>query len=502
MMKRAVRAAAVPVPSAQSAAVATAARRYATAVPHAVPLPGTKNERKKVSIFNRDVKLLQRNRFAKVAIEECKLHNYLADSMMERLSFVQRDFETVLEIGCGRGVLSEKYLKSNPKGLKTYMQCDMSQDMLDSCFDATCDAVPEGVSLEQHCVDEDAPLPFERRSVDLCITMLSIHWVNDIEATLKQLRTVLKKDGVLFICVFGGKTLAELQSCFTVAEQERDGGVSPHINPFLTGPSMGDLFSNSGYNFPTIDIDRFTFYWPTTFHLMEYLQMIGESNCLFGRRSFLSKDVLLAAAAIYDQLWKDEQGVPSTFEVIHAVGWSPHPSHAEPSPRGGGKGLSLKDIAETLGEEIHSEEEGAAGHELSLDQKRLKLLKIMQGKGMSQTHLKEMTEMMQRKIDGDDSEELAAAIEKSRKALQDSYTGEEVELIMQNLPGPSREQIMEKTFSTRDPVTKKQRTASGVRELAIRGREKTASLERGARLSHGSALKTDVLQAKPADAES
>eukprot|EP01060_Flectonema_neradi_P001462 TRINITY_DN10874_c0_g1_i3.p1 TRINITY_DN10874_c0_g1~~TRINITY_DN10874_c0_g1_i3.p1 ORF type:complete len:480 (+),score=88.31 TRINITY_DN10874_c0_g1_i3:53-1492(+) len=411
-------------------------RTYSTAIPKAAPGLG-EIPRKKVLIFNRKVKEIQRERFSKIPIEECKLHEHIAGIIMERLSYVQREFPTVMELGSARGILSKHYLRSNPPGLKRYIQCDSSQHMLDASFDETCKHVPNGCDLEQRLVDDEEHFPIKRKSVDLVIAMLNLHWVNDIEATLKEIRRVLKQDGVVFISVFGGKTLSELQSCFTVAENEREGGVSPHINPFMTGPSMGDLFTNAGFNFPTIDLDRFTFYWESAFHLMEYLQLIGENNCLIGRRPYTPRDTMVAMAAIYDHLWREEKGVPSTFEIIHGVGWSPHPSHAQPSLRGSG-GLSLKDIAEGLGEQIHNEESSGSPHpdQASKDIRREQLQEVLQQKGIDPDKLNEMQKLMEKRIAGDDSSETAEAIIAIKRRIQGTYASSDdnIDYLRANLP--------------------------------------------------------------------
>ena len=443
-----------------TAAPVAAQHRHSTTIPVAAVAPGlnkgAKEERKKVLIFNRKAKIAQREAFSQVPVEELKLHKYVAEVMIERLSYVQRDFDTVVEFGCGHGVLSTAFLKSNPRGLKKFIQCDSSQGMLDACFEATCDALPDGVELEQHCVDEGADvLPFPRRSTDLVISSLGFHWINDIEHTLKQIRTMLKQDGVVFVAVFGGKTLAELQSCFTVAEQERDGGVSPHVSPFLTGPTMADLLSNSGFNFPTVDVDKFTFYWDTAFHLMEYLQMIGESNVLMGRREHVGRDVIAATAAVYDRLWYEEgMGVQSTFEVVHGVGWSPHPSHVDSSERGSGRSLSLKDIAESLGEKIMTEEE-EKGESLTREEKKETLSSLLQERGMSKERLAHLSDLMEQRTKGDNSPELQTKIHNMRREMQGTIESTEATHVASNLPTTRKETVERRVAYKREEVRQK-----------------------------------------------
>lgn len=64
----------------------------------------------------------------------------------------------------------------------------------------------------------------------------------------------LEPDGVLIGSMLGGDTLQEMRICFNLAEMERDGGVSPNVNPFMSLTETGNLFSRCGYTMPTCDV--------------------------------------------------------------------------------------------------------------------------------------------------------------------------------------------------------------------------------------------------------
>ena len=55
---------------------------------------------------------------------------------------------------------------------------------------------------------------------------------------------------------------------------------------------------------------------------------MGESNAVTMRRGTLPKETLLAAAAIYEELYgaRMEDGskiIPATFELVYMIGWAP-----------------------------------------------------------------------------------------------------------------------------------------------------------------------------------
>lgn len=49
----------------------------------------------------------------------------------------------------------------------------------------------------------------------------------------------------------------------------------------------------------TVDTDEITINYPSMWELMADLRDMGESNAILGRRTHISRDVLLAASSIY-----------------------------------------------------------------------------------------------------------------------------------------------------------------------------------------------------------
>uniref|UniRef100_A0A8B9HNR7 Arginine-hydroxylase NDUFAF5, mitochondrial n=1 Tax=Astyanax mexicanus TaxID=7994 RepID=A0A8B9HNR7_ASTMX len=83
------------------------------------------------------------------------------------------------------------------------------------------------------------------------------------------------------------------------------------------------------------DVDEIQVNYPGMLEVMSDLQGMGESNCAWNRRSLLHRDTMLAAAAIYKEMYGNEDGsVPATFEILYMIGWKPHESQAKPAKRG------------------------------------------------------------------------------------------------------------------------------------------------------------------------
>jgi len=203
------------------------------------------------------------------------------------------------------------------------------------------------LNLTRHVLPDQESMPFESASFDLVLSNLSMHWINDLPGVLAQINRVLKPDCPFIGAMIGGDALFELRTSLQLAEQERKGGISPHVSPLADVRDIGGLLQKAGFKMLTVDVDDITVDYPDTFALMHDLQAMGESNAILGREmGALSRDVLLANDAIYRELHGNEDGsIPATFRIIYMIGWHESANQAKPLPRGSGD-ISLKDILE------------------------------------------------------------------------------------------------------------------------------------------------------------
>lgn len=284
-------------------------------------------------IFNRKVKAMQRSR---IDPSTCHLHRICAEQLLERRSFIKRETPVVLEVGAHAGWYFKAMLKANQLGgIKQYIQTDISEDRLNKNYEDIKDLIPPGVEFVQICCDEEDPEPFglPERSVDMICSNLALHWCNDLESTMSSFRRTLKKDGFLLMTMFGGNTLYELRSSLSMVQTESLGGVAAHVSPMIDGAGISTLMLQSGFNLPSIDLDRHVLLYESPYHLMEHLADMGEGACHMIRRP-LSRTTLSCATAVYEHMYRKNDLCPATFEIFYAIGWSPHPSQAKPLERG------------------------------------------------------------------------------------------------------------------------------------------------------------------------
>lgn len=205
------------------------------------------------------------------------------------------------------------------------------------------------MNLTRHVLTNPEYVPFEPATFDLALSSLSLHWINDLPSVLTQLNTALKPDAPLLAAMSGGDTLYELRGALQLAEQERLGGIGTHTSPLADVRDVGNLLTRAGFKLLTVDVDDIVVDYPDSFALMADLQAMGEANAALRRDARgISRDVLVAAEAIYRELYGETQEdgsvtVPATFRTIYMIGWKEGGEQPRPLERGTGQ-ANLVDV--------------------------------------------------------------------------------------------------------------------------------------------------------------
>jgi SAM-dependent methyltransferase len=161
-------------------------------------------------------------------------------------------------------------------------------------------------------------LPFRDGALDLVVSGLWLHFVNDLPGTLVQIRRALKPDGLFVAALLGGDTLTELRQAFAAAEAEMEDGLSPRVLPFADLRDLGALLRRMGATNPLID----------------------------RRRRPLRRATLARMLDIYGERFADPDGrIRATFEIVYLSGWAPHESQQQPLAPGSARSR----LADALG---------------------------------------------------------------------------------------------------------------------------------------------------------
>ena len=245
----------------------------------------------------------------------------------DRLSDILREFPLAVDLSARNGAFRDALVGTPAAGrIGALIEADLSQPML------------AGRAGARVVVDEER-LPFAPASLNLIVSLLSLHWTNDLVGALTQIRLALAPDGLFMGALFGGSTLTELRQSLLEAESEIAGGASLRVSPFADGYDAAGLLQRAGFALPVSDVDRLTVRYAHPLKLMADLRAMGETSVLTGRsRNPLTRAVLARAFEIYAERFSDADGrIRATFEIVTATGWAPDPSQQKPLRPGSAK---------------------------------------------------------------------------------------------------------------------------------------------------------------------
>jgi len=252
-----------------------------------------------------------------------------AEDLEERLATVERRFPSGAAIFCLTRDAPDVLLRSGK--VDHVLRVETDADLL---------------SADLECmVAEPETIPLPPESLDLAVSLLTMHEVNDLPGLLIQIRRSLKPDGLFLAAMMGAGTLQELRQSLLQAEVELSGGATPRISPFADVRDAGALLQRAGFALPVTDIETVTVRYGTMFDLMRDLRAMGASSSLVERaRKAAPRSLFLRAAEIYQEQYSDPDGrIRATFNIVWMSGWAPHESQQKPLQPGSAK-VSLKTV--------------------------------------------------------------------------------------------------------------------------------------------------------------
>ncbi|XP_034224242.1 putative methyltransferase At1g22800, mitochondrial isoform X3 [Prunus dulcis] len=257
----------------------------------------------RIKIFDRHFRRKQLDRAAWLMRSKDSFVDTVAENILDRLEDCKKTFPTALCLG--GSLEAVRRLLRGRGAIERLIMMSTSHDMVKLCRDAEHGVQSENIETSFMVGDEEF-LPVKER---------------------------------------------ELRIACTVAQMEREGGISPRISPLAQVRDAGNLLTRAGFSLPGVDVDEFVVRYPSALDLVEHLRAMGETNALLQRNTILKRETALATAAIYDSMFAAEDGtIPATFQVIYMTGWRDHPSQQRAKRRGSAT-VSFQDIQKQFGSE-------------------------------------------------------------------------------------------------------------------------------------------------------
>lgn len=246
----------------------------------------------------------------------------VADDLCERLAGINRSFGLTLILG-GAAAMQAAL------GANSDARVRVGETV---ALDWVPEWAPGGIAADpEH-------LPIAEGAFDLVVSVLALHWVNDLPGALVQIRRALRPDGLFIGGLFGGATLTELRTALLEAELAQSGGASARIAPFADARDLGGLLQRAGFALPVCDSDVALVRYRTPERLVPDLRAMGETAALSDRARPLTREVWAHAMALYAEKFGAGEGrVRATFEILTMTGWAPHDSQQKPLQPGSAK---------------------------------------------------------------------------------------------------------------------------------------------------------------------
>lgn len=255
----------------------------------------------------------QRDRLARLPASANFLAPIIAETLLDRLAMVTREFPRALLIGAHDGALAN-HLRA------------LGTDLTIAEAGPRLAAQSGAIMVEADAID----LPFA--SFDLIVWPGGLDSVNDVPGALVRLRALLAPDGLLLGTFVGDGSLPRLRRAVMT-----DGVRSiARLHPQIDLAAMGNLLQRVGFTMPVVDVEALTVRYGDWFALARDLRAAGLSSRLAPAPPPLTRKEAARIAAAFESQADPDGRIGEAFRLVHFSGWAPHPDQPQPARRGSG----------------------------------------------------------------------------------------------------------------------------------------------------------------------
>jgi len=231
------------------------------------------------------------------------LHKEIGRELTKKL-LDNENTKQILDVGMGTGWMTHRLKYFLPESRIIGM------DFADGMIDQAKTKYDDITILQADARD----LPFKADVFDLIISNLAYQWIRKLPSAFGECHRALRKDGKIYLTMFGYETFRELFETFnTVIASNKDEQVLT-INRLANRDQVSGAMKEAGFRDIHIDYERIKIRFNDMVGLVKWIKDIG-ANCL-GNSVYLGKDLFEEANQYYERNYKDRLGVYSTLEVI------------------------------------------------------------------------------------------------------------------------------------------------------------------------------------------
>ena len=269
--------------------------------------------------------------------EAAILQKTVAERIDERLDLITAEANTILDLGAGTGLLTEKVIQRYPNA--QIFAVDLSANMLKTAqprlqkarwpqlgnklnnWLKSCALTNRLTQTKRaNAINADVyQLPFADNSVDLIVSNLMLQWCDDLDLVFAEFRRVLRPEGLIMFTTFGPDTLKELRQSWQAVDANYE-----HVNTFIDMHDIGDALIRAGFGQPVMDMELFTLTYDKPMGVLKDLKAIGATNANQDRQTgLMGKQKFAAMLNAYEELRSvTDNKIPASYEVVHGHAWA------------------------------------------------------------------------------------------------------------------------------------------------------------------------------------
>ena len=228
------------------------------------------------------------------------LQSEIANRLAEKLKVISIKTQTIIDLGSGTGLLSNKTAEIFPNA-----------NLI--CVDFAQQSLLKNSQNLKVCANA-YELPFASNSVDFIVSNLMMQWCPDLKALFNECFRVLKPEGLILFTTFGPDTLKELKRSWSAVDS------SAHVNDFIDMHDIGDQMLQSGFQSPIMEMENITLTYEKVLDLMHDLKSIGAQNVGSRSKALTGKTKFKKMIEMYES-YRSDGKLPATYEVIYGHAW-------------------------------------------------------------------------------------------------------------------------------------------------------------------------------------
>jgi malonyl-CoA O-methyltransferase len=259
-------------------------------------------------VLERETIISHFNKAAETYEEAAVLQREVADRLIDRLAWIKKAPQTIVDVGARTGYTTQLLRRSYPQA--QILAVDWANHLLQS------PSLNE-FATTRICAEPDR-LPLPAQCADLVVANLVWHWLDDPARSLREWRRLLKPGGLLLLTACGPDTLYELRASFAAVD------TYPHVHLFLDMHDIGDAILAAGFADPVMQAEHLYLSYSSLSGLFRDLRGTGVTNALNSRRRTLTgKQRWRQMLAEYQKFSSSDEGFSATIEVVYGVAWMP-----------------------------------------------------------------------------------------------------------------------------------------------------------------------------------